>query len=132
MLGSPGWIPGKFCERTGAGPGGQQMGVLESAPGFPEHARECLSSWARNKRIEQAWGWRAKGGQEAAVSDGPRGSLIDMLGSSGQELIREDRPGSQSHAYLVVGSSLPPSPSNQLFGPTRRGYRFTQASQGPP
>lgn len=110
------------------------MGVLESAPGFPEHPRECLGSWARNKRIEQAWGWRAKGGQEAAVSGSPgfSESLVDMLGSSGQELIREDRPGSQSHAYLVVGSSLPPSPSNQLFGPRRRGYRFTQASQDPP
>lgn len=53
-----------------------------------------------------------------------------MRGSSGQELIREDRPGSQSRAYLVVGSSLPPSHSNQLFGPTK-GYRFTQASPGP-
>lgn len=51
------------------------MGVLESAPGFSEHPRECLGSWARNKRIEQAWGWRAKGGQEAAVSEGPRASL---------------------------------------------------------
>ena len=57
--------------------------------------------------------------------------LVDVLGSSGQELIRADRSGSQSRAYLVVGSCLPSSPSNQLFGPTRRGYRFTQASPGP-
>ena len=55
------------------------MGVLESTPGFLEHPRECLGSWERNKRIEQAWGWRVKGGQEAAVSEGPRASLSPWL-----------------------------------------------------
>ena len=38
-------------------------------------------------------------------------------------------------ASLFLGAQPlhdPPSPSNQLFGPRRRGYRFTQASQDPP
>lgn len=37
------------------------MGELKSAPGFSEHPRECLGSWAGNKRVEQGWGWRAAG-----------------------------------------------------------------------
>lgn len=84
------------------------MGVLESAPGFPEHARECLSSWARNKRIEQAWGWRAKGGQRKLLClMVPGVLLIDMLGSSGQELIREDRPGSPEPCLPCRGQLSP-------------------------